>query len=160
MNRRRADDALEVARGAVDRRLRQFQLARGEAEIAVELHRRQRAQLCDGQQPRRNGRPPSARRASPPQRFARADLDQRESARDAVVEQQPDLGRPHAVGADDEQLGAEPRLELGQRLGDRRLRKMDTLGGARRPAVLDGGDEGAQVAQVGDLGPHAATTGA
>ena len=36
--------------------------------------------------------------------------------------------------ADDEQFGAEPRLELGQRLGDRRLRKVDALGGARRAA--------------------------
>ena len=151
---RRAHDALEVARGAVDRRLRQLQLARGEAEIAVELHRRQRAQLRDGQQPREAGDAVAGAARLGAERLARAALDQREGARDAVVEQQPDLGRPHAVGADDEQLGAEPRLELGQRLGDRRLRKMDAFGGARRAAMFDRGGEGAQVTQVGDVGPH------
>ena len=143
----------------MDRRLRQLQLARREAEIAVELHRRQGAQLRHRQLPRQ-----AADRVAGParlgaERLARALLDQREGARDAIVEQLADFGRPHAVGADDEQLGAEPRLELGQRLGHRRLRKMNVLGGARRAAMFDRGGESPQVTEVGNVDPHARATG-
>ena len=152
----RPHDALEVARGAMDRRLRQLQLARGKAEIAIELHRRQRAQLRDREQPGEAGDAVAGPTRVSPERLARARLDQGEGARDAVMEQSPDLGRAHAVGAEDEQLGAEPRLELRQGLSDRRLRKMDALGRARRAAVFDRGGEGAQVSEVGDVGPHGA----
>ena len=151
---RRADDAFKVARGAMNRRLRQLQLARREAEIAVELHRRQRAQLRHRQQPRQARHAVAGPARVGAEGLARAVLDQCEGAGDAVVEQPSDLGWPHAVGADDEQLGAESRFELGQSLGDRRLRKMDAFGRARRAAVFDRSGEGAQVTQVGDVGPH------
>ena len=97
----------------------------------------------------RGGHPDQADRlgeAAAHDRLGGLGLDRRGAG--AVVERAPDLGQREAARAAVDQPRAEPGLELGDPLADRRLRRARDPGGRGEAAALDGEDEGAQVVEI------------